>query len=69
MFLALYTTIMNIGAFVMPLIGVKLADQFGPAPVIVAGGDDVPPRLQLVHLEPAPHARQPRPAQGGDGAE
>jgi len=38
MFLALYTTVMNIGAFIMPLIGVKLADQFGYAPVIIAGG-------------------------------
>lgn len=38
MFLALYTTIMNIGAFVMPLIGVKLAEAIGPAPVIIAGG-------------------------------
>jgi MFS family permease len=38
MFLALYTTVMNIGAFIMPLIGVKLAGVFGPAPVIIAGG-------------------------------
>ncbi len=37
-FLALYTTIMNIGAFIMPLIGVKLAEAIGPAPVIIAGG-------------------------------
>lgn len=37
-FLALYTTIMNIGAFIMPLIGVWLAELVGPAPVLVAGG-------------------------------
>ncbi len=37
-FLALYTTIMNIGAFIMPLIGVKLAEAIGPAPVLIAGG-------------------------------
>ena len=37
-FLALYTTIMNIGAFIMPLIGVKLADAIGAVPVLIAGG-------------------------------
>jgi MFS family permease len=35
---ALYMTLMNIGAFVSPLIGVALANQFGFAPVLGACG-------------------------------
>jgi MFS family permease len=37
-YLGLYTTIMNIGAFVMPLIGVYLADRVGIVPMLIAGG-------------------------------
>lgn len=37
-FIGIYSTIMNIGAFVMPLVGVYLADIFGFAPMIIAGG-------------------------------
>jgi len=29
---------MNVGAFVMPLLGVWLADRIGIAPVLIAGG-------------------------------
>jgi len=38
LFLGIYTTIMNIGAFVMPLVGVGLADRVGFMPVLIAGG-------------------------------
>jgi MFS family permease len=38
LYMSVYTTIMNLGAFVMPLIGVVLADQFGLMPVLMAGG-------------------------------
>jgi MFS family permease len=38
LYIGVYTTIMNIGAFVMPLIGVWLANRVGIAPVLVAGG-------------------------------
>jgi MFS family permease len=38
LYLGIYTTIMNIGAFVMPLIGVWLSDRVGFAPVLIAGG-------------------------------
>jgi MFS family permease len=38
LYLGIYTTIMNIGAFVMPLVGVWLSDRFGFAPVLIAGG-------------------------------
>jgi MFS family permease len=37
-FLGLWTSLMNMGAFIMPLIGVALANTFGFAPVLVAGG-------------------------------
>lgn len=37
-FLGLFSTIMNIGAFVTPLIGVWLAGIFGFAPILIAGG-------------------------------
>ncbi len=37
-YLGIYTTIMNAGAFVMPLLGVYLANRFGLAPMLVAGG-------------------------------
>ena len=35
---ALYMTLMNIGAFVCPLIGVELANRFGFAPMLVVCG-------------------------------
>lgn len=38
LFLGIYTTIMNIGAFVAPLVGVWLSDRVGYMPVLVAGG-------------------------------
>jgi MFS family permease len=38
LYIGIYTTIMNVGAFVMPLIGVWLADRIGIAPVLIAGG-------------------------------
>ena len=38
LYLGIYTTIMNIGAFVAPLIGVWLAGLFGFEKVLVAGG-------------------------------
>jgi MFS family permease len=37
-YLGLWTSLMNAGAFVMPLIGVAVANQVGFAPVLVAGG-------------------------------
>ena len=37
-YLGLWTSTMNLGAFIMPLIGVALADQVGFAPVLIAGG-------------------------------
>jgi hypothetical protein len=37
-YIAVFSTIMNISAFIMPLIGVALAGVFGFGPVIVAGG-------------------------------
>jgi len=37
-YIGIYTTIMNVGAFVMPLLGVYLANRFGLAPMLVAGG-------------------------------
>jgi MFS family permease len=37
-YLAAYVVIMNAGAFVMPLVGVYLAEQFGFAMLLVAGG-------------------------------
>jgi MFS family permease len=37
-FTALYQTVMNIGAFLCPIIGVALANQFGNAAVLVACG-------------------------------
>lgn len=38
LYIGIYTTIMNIGAFVMPLVGVALADWVGYRPVLIAGG-------------------------------
>ncbi|MCX7670603.1 MAG: MFS transporter [Anaerolineae bacterium] len=38
LYIGIYTTIMNIGAFVMPLVGVALAEYVGYAPVLIAGG-------------------------------
>jgi MFS family permease len=38
LFLGIYSTIMNIGAFVAPLVGVWLSDRIGYMPVLVAGG-------------------------------
>jgi MFS family permease len=37
-YLGIHATIMNAGAFVMPLVGVRLADRFGIAPILIAGG-------------------------------
>jgi len=38
LYLGVYTTVMNAGAFVMPLLGVYLAERVGLAAVLVAGG-------------------------------
>jgi MFS family permease len=38
LYIGIYTTIMNIGAFVMPLVGVWLADRIGFMPVLIVGG-------------------------------
>jgi MFS family permease len=38
LFIGLYTTVMNIGAFVAPLVGVAVADQIGLAPTLIACG-------------------------------
>lgn len=38
LYIGIYTTIMNLGAFVMPLVGVALTGWVGYAPVLVAGG-------------------------------
>jgi MFS family permease len=38
LFMGVYTTIMNMGAAVMPLVGVVAADRFGIVPVLVVGG-------------------------------
>jgi len=38
LFMGVYTTIMNMGASVMPLVGVAAADRFGIVPVLVVGG-------------------------------
>lgn len=37
-YLGVFSTFMNMGAFVMPLVGVWLASVFGFAPVLIAGG-------------------------------
>jgi MFS family permease len=37
-FIGLYTTVMNAGAFLCPLIGVALADRFGLAPTMIGCG-------------------------------
>ncbi len=37
-YLGLWTSMMNVGAFIMPLIGVVVANQVGFAPVLIAGG-------------------------------
>jgi len=37
-FIGVFSTVMNIGAFVAPLLGVALADRLGPAPVLLACG-------------------------------
>lgn len=38
LYIGIYTTIMNVGAFVMPLVGVALAEWLSYAPVLIAGG-------------------------------
>jgi MFS family permease len=38
LYMGIYTTMMNAGAFIMPMIGVVLADFFGIVPVLVGGG-------------------------------
>ena len=38
LYVGIYTTIMNIGAFIMPFVGIALANRFGFAPVLIAGG-------------------------------
>jgi MFS family permease len=38
MYIGVYTTLMNVGAFLMPLLGVWLADRVGIGPVLIAGG-------------------------------
>jgi Na+/melibiose symporter-like transporter len=38
MFLAVYITVMNVGAFAMPLLGAWLAEQINPGPTLVLGG-------------------------------
>jgi MFS family permease len=38
LYLGVFSTVMNIGAFIMPLVGVYLAGIVGFAPVLVAGG-------------------------------
>lgn len=38
LYIGIYTTIMNIGAFVMPLVGVALTEWVGYRPVLIAGG-------------------------------
>lgn len=38
LFMGVYTTIMNMGAAVMPLVGVAAADSFGIVPVLIVGG-------------------------------
>ena len=37
-FIGYYSTVMNVGAFLAPLLGVALADRIGPMPVLVACG-------------------------------
>jgi MFS family permease len=37
-YLGIYTSIMNVGAFVMPFVGVALANRFGFTPVLIGGG-------------------------------
>jgi MFS family permease len=37
-YLGVYTAIMNLAAFVMPLVGVQLANRVGFAPLLVTGG-------------------------------
>ena len=37
-YLAAYQTIMNFGAFVMPFVGIFLAELFGFAAILIAGG-------------------------------
>ena len=38
LYIGIYSTIMNIGAFIMPLVGVYLSGFVGFAPILVAGG-------------------------------
>lgn len=38
LYMSVYTTLMNAGAFVMPLVGVMLAGAFGIVPVLITGG-------------------------------
>jgi sugar phosphate permease len=37
-FLGYWSAVMNIGAFIMPMVGVYLSNRFGFAPVLVLGG-------------------------------
>ncbi|MBX3000010.1 MAG: MFS transporter [Caldilineaceae bacterium] len=37
-YMGVFTTLMNLGAFIMPMIGVVLADIYGLQPVLIAGG-------------------------------
>ncbi len=57
LYIGIYTTIMNIGAFVMPLLGVWLADRIGIAPVLIAGG--VLCSYRLKHILCGDHCRRP----------
>lgn len=38
LFMAVYITVMNLGAFVMPLLGAWLAERIAPGPTLVLGG-------------------------------
>jgi hypothetical protein len=38
LYIGIYSTIMNVGAFIMPLVGVYLSDLVGFAPMLVVGG-------------------------------
>jgi hypothetical protein len=38
LYMGVYTTLMNAGAFIMPMVGVIFADIFGIGPVLIGGG-------------------------------
>jgi MFS family permease len=38
LYLGIYSSIMNVGAFLMPLLGVAVADRVGITPLLIAGG-------------------------------